>query len=123
MIRTRIRPLAVALVAAAFGLAAVPANAGENEDIKSKVTIKKIAQNGASGKVASKKAKCERRRKVALLLADEYGIQRVGKDKTNRAGKWEIDAQLDGRYFARVKKLELPNGKVCKGDESPSRVV
>ena len=123
MIRTRIRPLAVVLAAAALMLAAVPAQAGKN--IKSKVTLEKLTENGASGKVISKKPKCERRRTVILIFEDDYpGATRLGKTKTNRGGKWAIEATLDqnvGLYYAKLKKKELASGKVCKGDESPLR--
>jgi hypothetical protein len=123
MIRGRIRPLAAAVAAAVLVIAATPAEAGKS--IKSKVTIDRLSERGASGKVKSQKAKCERRRTVILLFEDDYpGAQRIGKTKTNRAGRWKLDKRLDNRfgyYLAKVKRSELRTGKVCKADESQLR--
>ncbi|MGH2954632.1 MAG: hypothetical protein ACRDK9_11580 [Solirubrobacterales bacterium] len=113
--RTRLRITTAA--AAALAIAAVPAEAGGGA--KSKVTVAKASASGASGKVKSRDASCEARRKVTLYFLGEYTPIKVGKDRTARNGKWKVRRSLDpGRYFAKVKKTAD-----CKADESPTKRV
>jgi hypothetical protein len=109
-----------AVVAAVASLALiVPASAAPG--VKSTLKIKQISATGASGTLSSKEAKCEKRRKVALKFSGEYTPVRVGTDKTNRKGRWSIDARLDdaGFYFATVAPVKRGAVK-CRGAESKS---
>lgn len=78
--------------------------------------------NAHKGQVASRRAICQRGRKVVVK---EVGKGRVGSDRTNRAGNWKVrDRNAKGRFFAKVTKQRKTraNGTVviCKADRSPT---
>jgi hypothetical protein len=110
------RALGAALMAVgALVVAAAPASAGQGA--KSKIVIKQLSQGGASGKVSSKRASCERKRKVSLFLYDGFVTDKVGITHTNSKGKWRIEKNLDpGRYFAKV-----DSAKGCRYDNSKTK--
>lgn len=78
------------------------------------------------GRVNSKKRKCERERKVRLI---QKGVGQVGRDETNRRGRYKIalDNAGDGRYVAKVKRktYRKNNGNkvVCRRAKSNVVVV
>jgi hypothetical protein len=111
---------AAALAAIASLALVAPASAGPA--VKSTLKLKQLSATGASGKLVSKEAKCEKRRKVALKFSGEYSTVRIGKAKTNKKGKWTINATVDepGIYFATTGPVK--RGKVkCRGAESKTR--
>ena len=109
-----------ALLAIGVFLAGI-GTAGAGNKVKSKVKITKLEPAVAKGKVVSKKARCERKRKVVLFVLPDpiYGQvgakTKVGADKTNRKGKWKIKTSLDaGDYRAKVKP-KAAGKKRCRG--------
>ena len=112
-----------ALILAAIASLAlvVPASAGPA--VKSTLKIKQLDATGASGTLGSKEAKCEKRRKVALMFSGEYTPVRVGKDKTNRKGRWDINVQLDdeGFYYAKTKGVKRGAVKCAKAESKSVR--
>ena len=71
----------------------------------SQVTIDDGGPSGASGHVTSSQPKCERGRKVILLMVDpSYGeLTEVGRATTDRNGDWTVGADLfAGQYVAKV---------------------
>jgi hypothetical protein len=97
----------------------VPASAGPA--VKTTLRIKQIDATGASGKLGSRTAKCEKRRKVSLLFSGEYTPVRVGSDKTDKKGRWDVNARLDDEGFYYVKTAGVKRGAVkCKKAESKS---
>ena len=111
--------IAAAIAVVASLALVVPASAGPA--VKSTLKITEIKASGASGKLVSKEAKCEKRRKVALKFSGEYTPVRVGTDKTDRKGRWSVDARLDdaGFYFATTAPVKRGDTK-CAGAESKS---
>jgi hypothetical protein len=111
--------ISAALAVVASLALVVPASAGKA--VKSTLKIQEITATGAKGKIVSKKAKCERRRKVALKFSGEYSAVRVGTDKTNRRGRWKISVPVDdaGFYFATTGPAKRGSTK-CAGAESKS---
>lgn len=101
---------------AAAGLAALVAAGGASEaiagrNVKTTVKLKSVEPDGAKGKVRSKKAKCKRGRKVKLFYdlsksggrATTARDPKIGTDKTNRRGKFEIEQPLSaGAYYVKV---------------------
>jgi len=116
---TRRRGLLVAaLVATAFAGTA-PA-AGGADSIKAKLKITKLSASGASGTLSSKKAKCEKRRKVTLRFVGEYGDVKIGNDKTNSKGFWKIKKTITDRgiFYATTPK----KGKCAKATSKDKRL-
>ena len=112
---------AAALLALGVFVAGI-GTAGAGNKVKSKVKITKLGPAVAKGKVVSKTAKCERKRKVILfvLVEDDVYVEsgaktKVGTDKTNGKGKWKIKTSLDaGNYRAKVKP-KAAGKKRCRG--------
>ena len=101
-------PMRITLVlalAATLGLMAAPAPAGKAT--KSKLKITSLSASEASGTLSSRKAACEKRRKVVLQFSGEYTPVRVGSDKTNGQGRWKVEASLtSGTYYATTKAVK-----------------
>jgi hypothetical protein len=61
---------------------------------------------GAEGTVSSRRAVCERNRRVELFRASDVPDgepQSYGTDRTDRRGNWQVDAALfAGDYYVRV---------------------
>jgi hypothetical protein len=121
------------LVAFAFGvvsaaaIAAVPAMATNTVKIDSRVTI---SDNPPAfhGHVKSQRNACERHRKVKLYKQRHGDDKLLGKDKTNRHGRWviEVDPLRSGAYYARVKRREEGTAGtiyVCRHDTSRTVVI
>ena len=109
---TRIATVLAAIAALAL---VVPASAAPA--VKTKVTITQITATGAKGTVTSRNAKCEKRRKVALHFSGEYTLVRIGTDKTNRKGKWSVNAPVAerGLYIATTKAVKRGDVKCARG--------
>lgn len=110
---------------AAVGIAAVVAAAGASEalaggQIKTTAKLKTVEPDGATGKVKSPEPKCERGRKVKLFYEVPGGNeQKVGTDKTNRKGKFDIEASLfAGAYYVKISKKKINKKKTCKRAKS-----
>jgi hypothetical protein len=137
------------IAAAALGLAmalAAPAGAGEAERVKTKVTIKD-ACNGKfgnpgfecrmaararrqyearfSGRVKSDEPKCERGRKVKVILVEVWHGRRglkpgvIGTTRSNENGRW-VYKQVKpgfGDYIAKATK-KTKGDIICKADKS-----
>ena len=71
------------------------------------------------GRVFSKEARCRRGRQVTVFKRGRV----VGRDMTNRKGRWSIKApRVPGRYRARVKKTSFVRGNetiVCLSAKKP----
>jgi hypothetical protein len=118
----RVRLAAVCAVAVAFGVAAAIAIAIHKVHIESHVTITKTSPVFA-GKVKSPNPGCKDHRRVKLHVVEQDNAV-VGRDTTNRRGKWKIAFQGEGvaHYFASVaERQEGAAGTlyICKHDTSP----
>ena len=109
----------------AVGIAAVVAAAGASEalaggQIKTTAKLKTVEPDGATGKVKSPNPKCERGRKVKLFYElSEDQDQKVGADKTNRKGLFDIEASLfAGTYYVKVPKKKISKKKTCRRAKS-----
>ena len=104
---------------ATLGLMAAPAPAGPAT--KSKLKITSLSATGAAGTLGSRKATCEKRRKVILHFSGEYTPVRVGSDKTDGQGRWQIDGSLQsGFYHATTKAVKRGKTK-CAAAESRAK--
>lgn len=69
-------------------------------------------------------AKCRGDRQVVLRRIRKGPDQVVGRDTTSPRGRWKIvEADADGRYYARVLKRSFTQGDtqvICRGDRSPN---
>jgi|SRR5215208_699955 len=122
---------AAGVMALGAGAVAVPALAGQTVKIDSKVTLAvgcadlRGGQCYASlfhGRVESSKHACEVQREVRVFSEHRRGDGLVGKDKTNRHGKWKVVAPPHpGFYYAKVLRREEGTAGttfVCRGDRS-----
>lgn len=109
--------LALGVLVAGMGTAAA------GKSVKSKVKITKIADTGAKGKVASRVARCKRKRAVVLFVRNELsnpygesGAKRmVGSTKSNRKGRWRIKATLAAGDYSVTVKPKGAGKKRCRG--------
>jgi hypothetical protein len=94
----------------------------------SKLTIS-IAVPLYHGKVQSEAPKCVRGRRVTLFERRSGPDRKVGRDRTNRRGRWTVKVPPDelepqDRFYAKVsRKLNIVSGEgyVCRGDRSRTR--
>jgi hypothetical protein len=108
-------------LAATLGLMAAPAPAGKAT--KSKLKITSLSATGAAGTLGSRKATCEKRRKVALQFQGEYTPVRVGSDKTDAKGRWKIDGNLEsGIYYATTKAVKRGKTKCAAATSKNKRL-
>jgi hypothetical protein len=106
---------AAALSVLALGLATTATGAG-TERVKTKVKLTKGGPEGAEGRVTSEKSKCEKKRKVTLynVSGSGKGMVRIGTDKTDNFGRFEVIAPLTaGEYRAQVAEKDVGD-LVCK---------
>lgn len=92
--------------------------------VRSRITIRFDEGAGAfKGAVSSKRARCERRRRV-IVKRERSGDDRVlGATKTRLSGRWSLGGFEDprGRYYARTPKKKVEaNGVtlVCRAARS-----
>lgn len=84
---------------------------------KSRIAIKSLSPTGASGKVTSRRGKCERRRKVTLFRLDDFISTKVSILRSDGNGNWRSKKDLQpGQYFAKVDSI--PG---CRYDVSRTR--
>jgi hypothetical protein len=116
----RLRTTIAMLCVAALALAAAPAQAAS--PVKTKVKITSLTDDGGTGTVKSKKAKCRKGRSVSLKFVGEYGDVTIGKDKTDSSGDWSVNRALKdhGIYFATVKAKKAGKTK-CAGASSKDK--
>jgi hypothetical protein len=64
---------------------------------------------------------CRTHRRVTLFKNHNGHVHKVGRDRTNRLGRWHIHGAGPGRYFAVAKRRVLPKrgDKVCQRGVSP----
>jgi hypothetical protein len=73
---------------------------------KSKIVIKRLNASGAKGKVTSKAAKCENRRKVTLFFVEDFVSVKKEITRTDGNGNWRTKKDLTpGEYFAKVDSI------------------
>ena len=119
----RVHRLSVVVCAglAVAGIASAVASASSVVKYDSEVTISSHAP-AFHGRVKSEKNACERHRKVKLYKQRHGPDKLLGKDKTNRHGKWEVKDRLrPGFFYAKVVrrvKGTAPNRFVCRGSRS-----
>ena len=114
-----------AVFALAIGAVGV-ADAGNNKRVKTKLVKTEIGPEGASGKVKSKQKACVKGRKVIVKgpapfaptsgAAGSATMVKIGTDKTNRKGRWNVSAPTGGslnagKYKSQVKKRKVKSGK------------
>lgn len=94
--------------------------AGAAERIHSKVNIKSIDPDAVKGVVTSSEEACERGRTVKLYYSAPRSRGQgeevlIGKDKTNKKGKWQLkDGFVIGHYHAVVPKEKLGGSRLQK---------
>jgi hypothetical protein len=77
------------------------------------------------GDVHSRKAKCEPRRRVAVIYNETPDPEVVGSDRTDRFGHWQVPINVlgvDDPYHAVVRRKVIDRGGdkiVCQADRSP----
>jgi hypothetical protein len=123
--------LTALLLAGALGVGV--STAAESKRVKTKVTITFQGSDygdAFSGKVKPKKAtgkvkrKRRRGRAVTVFRRTSTGKQRIGRDRTNRRGRYVVSVggiAASGRYFARAKRKRFTRGDqrvVCKKRKS-----
>lgn len=119
--------MGVALMATlALSSAVATAGAGDVTTVASRVTIKFNGGNGPyaeqdhfTGRVRSKKRKCRKNRKVAVYRRAEGVGVLVGRDTTNRRGRYRVSENNvpPGRYYTKAKRKRFHRGNhrfVCK---------
>jgi hypothetical protein len=105
--------IAAALIAAMVLVTAEPAKTAINTTVTFKVTDKTVKPNQKVlffGKVKSKKAKCEKKRKVVLK---QVGEGKIDSKKTDAEGEYSFkhDPEPDlSSYFVKVKKKKIKVG-------------
>jgi virginiamycin B lyase len=94
--------------------------AGQVIKHNSKITIADFP--ALHGRVKSSLRACERRRVVKLFFQRPHRHDKlVGRDRTNRRGRWKVEPMLYGTYYAKVTRRELRAGgktHVCRGARS-----
>jgi hypothetical protein len=119
---------AIVLGIAAAGVIALAATAsagvGKHDTVKidSKVTL--AHYNPFHGRVKSSKHACEVQREVKVFKPRSGPDKLIGKDRSNKLGKWRADFDLltAGIYYAKVVRREEGTAGtifVCRGDRSP----
>ena len=95
-------------------LATFSAAGGGANKVASAITIARRFK----GRVKSAVGKCERRRKVVLKKVRKGRDKTVGRDRSNRSGRYRIrKSDAKGRYYTKVKKARK-SSVVCLGDKS-----
>ena len=126
------RKLVIALVVALACLSIGAVSALAAHKFRTRVTIHFVEGTtpyGADkfkGKVKSKKAKCERRRKVTVKRVQPGPDQVIGVDRSDGSGRWKVvvaGSAPSGQYFAVAKKRTLKSGAVCKKGKSDTVAV
>lgn len=121
--------IALATLGAASTVAETAAPAAKKPNrYRTKLTISSSVP-AFSGRVKSRKRRCERRRKVVLFRRGNGSRRhRLGADRSNRRGRWAIpvDNLRSGAYFAKVRRKRLRGkggGSVCRPARSRIAVI
>lgn len=109
---------------------AVPANAGV-DFVKTRLTIHPaaIGPEGAAafkGRVRADQGFCRKHRTVKLMFRRPGKDRLVGKDRSNRRGRWRVNGEgpLRGRYYAKApRKLRIISGEGIDCRRGVSRTV
>jgi hypothetical protein len=122
----RIRLLTAILGAAALVALTPPANAGQSFpseldfdgfEFPVEVTVRFYGDLASQGP-----GKCRKDRKVQMFFASDGGPTKIGSTRTDSFANWSLQRStvglVAGDYFAKVAKLKLANGTVCKPDKS-----
>jgi hypothetical protein len=118
--------LTVLALCATFALAASPAVArAPAPTIFTKFKYK--LDSGVAtfrGEITSPNASCITGRKVKLLRKKNGGKDKVGSDRTNGKGKFEIDLghgrPKSGKYIATIKETTVSSSTTCLAHTSPA---
>ena len=101
-----------------------PAVPGGSRVVKHRSKITIASYPALHGRVKSSLRACERRRAVKLFLQRPHRHDKlVGRDRTNRRGRWKVEPKFYGAYYAKVTRRELKiKGKthVCRSARSRS---
>ena len=134
MIRTTRSKLVVSACAALAALAvialpALPALAGGTQVVKIPSRVR-VADHPPAfhGRVRSPRHACEVHRIVKMFRKESGPDVFLGKDRTDRRGRWEVDVSplVSGAYYAKVRRREEGTAGtifVCKSDKSPLVIV
>jgi hypothetical protein len=115
----------IAVSALALGAVGV-AEAGKGKKVKTKLVKTEIGPEGASGKVKAKQKACVKGRKVILKGPEPFdpaagagaaGIMtdmkvKIGTDKANGKGRWDIPAPDGGSFNAGEYKVQVKKSNV-----------
>ena len=122
--RTRGALAMVAVFALALGAVGI-ADAGKGKRVKTKLVNTEIGPDGASGKVKSKQKACMKGRKVIVKGPAPFALPsgapgsatmvKIGTDKTNRKGRWNVSAPTGGSFNAGKYKIQVKKRKVKSG--------
>ena len=120
------------VIAASVGALALlgttsPGLATQTVKFDSKVTMPPNAP-AFHGRVKSSKHACEVHRKVKLFKQRPGPDKLLGKDRSNRRGKWKVivDPLNPGSYYAKVVRREEGAAGtifVCRGDRGPVATI
>jgi hypothetical protein len=92
--------------------------------VRTKITIRHDSDRGTfEGRVSSKRARCERDRRVLVRRVRSGNDKTIGRTTTPRTGRWVLTGFPDppGRYYARTpqKEVTTDNGMVvCRAAHS-----
>ncbi len=118
---------AAAAMVAVLALAAGTA-LGQVQTYDSKITISRAVPL-YHGKVKAPTGKCMRGRKVVLFQKQPGADAKLGKDRTNRKGRWIVelpaaDLAPQDRFYAKVRrKLNIVSGEGYQCRSARSRTV
>lgn len=125
MLQLSVKKRAVALVttsALALMIPGADVASAHRFRASSRITGFDYARGAFTGKARSGRPQCERNRKVVVKKKRDGRDRTVGRDTTNRAGKFRIrERNAKGRYYAKLSRRargRYGHSHICKGDTS-----
>ena len=129
----KVAVLALVAMISALAMGALSADAAKVKKYNTQVTINFVGGTYGdkfNGKVKSPNKKCRKGRTVVVKRNESGSDPKIGTDKSNKKGKWEVDVgglAPAGKYYAIAKKKNLgkKNGvkQICKKARSKSVTV
>ena len=121
----RLAALGLGALALGLSILAPATEASGTKKFKTSTGDLFVDADSVNGTISSKRAECERGRKVKLRAVSGGGV--IGTAKTDKQGRWAITVQLGvGSYYAEVEKASKSGkqGKVvCQGAKSKTVTI